>query len=382
MAKLTVGDNTTLKDLQKFASEMGDTSKLRAKYDKSTKTYTLYTSNKGSGTGLKNKLFGTVDNRRALAKDAIDKILFNTPRVDALGGHGISSLNVAFSSLQAGLPATGDIRGGAFKDLVKEVGIAFSQATLPPGIDIDLNGSMRGAIDLTTVHGTNLGPAVPIHDAVTRGVEARLGGTMVNQGGATVHEHFGRDATRMNFFLGGVQTNTRPAASAQERQVAFDAVARDLRSFAGTDNAARVLSSVLHQDMFGQFMMTHVKADGGQIQLQPPDNTDIPTGATYVDSNGNSENIGKPTQYRDVEARVSTYPNGDFKLEVNWDYYFSRARLMQTGDRAEMMPHEPSRVAKLNTSFEMRISKADADRGDFSFQFVGTPTATFEGKID
>jgi hypothetical protein len=77
---LPVNNSTGAGRLHQFASDMQDGDKLRAKYDKTTDTYILYTSNKGSGTGLKNFLFKSVDRKRANVERALVKILHSTPR--------------------------------------------------------------------------------------------------------------------------------------------------------------------------------------------------------------------------------------------------------------------------------------------------------------
>lgn len=77
---LHINKSTTVDHLKQFTSQMQAGEKLRATYDKATDSYTLYTSNKGSGTGLKNFLFKSVDKKQATAQEALVRILHNTPR--------------------------------------------------------------------------------------------------------------------------------------------------------------------------------------------------------------------------------------------------------------------------------------------------------------
>lgn len=74
MNTLTVNKHTKLHHLSDYFREVGDREKLRGKKNKNG-DLVLYKSHKGKGTGLKNFLFGKVDQRREAAQLAIMQIV-------------------------------------------------------------------------------------------------------------------------------------------------------------------------------------------------------------------------------------------------------------------------------------------------------------------
>ena len=70
---LTIRTTTTVADLANLTDKMGHMDKLRVKKDQDGNSV-LYFSDK-RGTGLKNFLFGTVDQRRAQTRAAVALIL-------------------------------------------------------------------------------------------------------------------------------------------------------------------------------------------------------------------------------------------------------------------------------------------------------------------
>ncbi len=154
-----------------------------------------------------------------------------------------------------------------------------------------------------------------------------------------------------------------------------------LRNFAGTDNATKVLSAFLHQGSMNN-LTGFMQQKNGELAklLQPP--KDI-LNAVFVDNNGASQNLGKPDQYSGMNISVDTYNDGtgDFRISVNWDYHFSRVGTSGI-DCTALNSSDLSRVAKMNTTTEFRISKQQADLGNFQMQITQPPVATFSGIIN
>ncbi len=196
MAKLTVTNNTTVTELQKFATEMGTNDKLRATYDKKTDSYKLYTSSKGSRTGLKEYLFKSVSTRRANAHGALNKIIFNSAGKMASSGNSLA-LQAALNHIKSSLTQTGDIRGAELKNVA---GKSLAEALLPQGVTINANGVLSGQVSLSNKL-LNKTTSVPVGQAISDGVDSRLAGTskkgFKDVGGTSVHQEFLEDALRM-----------------------------------------------------------------------------------------------------------------------------------------------------------------------------------------
>src|SRR4051794_9408737 len=112
MAQMRVDGNTTIQQLQQFSHDAGN-SKVRGR-DNGDGTYTLYTSNKGDGTGFKN-FFGKLDNRRNAARSAIDMVFQQVSVNNAITKH--ERRNSGFNAGLDGLIGANDLRGNALENV-------------------------------------------------------------------------------------------------------------------------------------------------------------------------------------------------------------------------------------------------------------------------
>lgn len=387
---LTVNRDTKLSDVKQFADGLAGGEKLHAKYNKSTDSYTLYAA-KGGGTGLKNFLFGTNAKRESNVRAALNKAMFNVPLADRPRTGGVSALGVALSKALSGLPTAANIQKSDIQSLVSTVSRAFDRANLPGGTSVDQHGNLSGTVNLVAKNVRGQAP-VNIKTAVQDGVDRRLQekdnkgkvGALPfqNVGGTKVHPEFLADALRMNFTIGGTQTNVHSVSSTEGRKNAELAVTQNLRQFAGSDNATKVLSALCHQGTFNNFVSTIARGDGEPIDFRPPQKgSTVGSGnGMFKDSGGTVTDVGVPGQYTGVDMKLAKYSNGDFKMTITWDNYFSKIQDHE-GAMHELNPSDPSRVAKMTTTFEIRVDAQAAANGQLQFSFEVPPKATFSGNI-
>lgn len=377
MAKLTVNQNTTVQDLQRFAQLADNNAKIRGKKN-GDGSITLYTSSKG-GSGLKNYLFGTTAKRQDNAKSAITGILFaNTKRIGAAG----DNLDTAMTHLLGDLPTNGtELRGAALKQIASSAVDAWVEAYKPSGMQVGGNGAVTGTISVS--HGVSndmqTKPLSQLFDDVTNDPMVQ---NMTNVGGIPLSVKAHADMVRMNFMIGDHSTMGPPGgegtAEFTEHQ---NANARALRDMAGSDNATKVLSLLTNQYMLRPLERTITTEAGDRLQFDPPKGLGP---FSYKDSNGNlTANMQKPGQYSEAQYSLDKYNDGsgDFKVTVRWDRYATGFRNIDTSDVTPMPMPTDGRMLKATYDLEMRISKAQADLGQLSFQLVGDPTVTFDGHL-
>ncbi len=385
MAELRIAGNlTNFNELQAFARDAGN-SKIRAKETKAG-TIILYTSDK-KGTGLKNFLFGTTAKRQNKAQDAIGRILFNVPRPQ--GNAGLA-LGVVLSNVQTQLPH-GELRGDALRNLVDQAAVAINDSQrdqllatvpqrqdLPLGMNVTAQGVISGQATLTT---TALGnQVVQLDSALTQTAQGFLGQTKT-VGGVVITTKANDDMVRMNLDIPGYGKTMGPPGGdgTPEMIQKMDDNALALRQFAGSDNATTVLSSCCSQYLLRRFesALDNVNGDKQSLVLA---NRGNPVDFTHIDQNGQSHNVGLPTQYSAADFQLGTYPNGDFRITISWDLY-------ATGFRNATPPSVPqvvmpdNQLMKTNIQAEIRIDKTQADLGNLVLTLPQSPVITFDGMI-
>ena len=157
-----------------------------------------------------------------------------------------------------------------------------------------------------------------------------------------------------------------------------------LRNLAGSDQASTVLSSVLNQNMLS-ILHKGLETPGGDLVILTQKKNDGDNNYNYKDSQGGSQTVGPLKQYAMANINVTTEPNGDFRVTVDWPMYFNATRSLntQTNDGSEMRltPGNDDQVQLSRTQGSFVISKQDADRGILNLH-VDTPfTVSFDGNI-
>jgi hypothetical protein len=371
MKSLRITERTTLLDLRNL--NVGSHEKLRVGIDRDTGECVIYVKGPKSDP----KLQGLDGNsRRSNVAAAITRILEQTPAADKLlSGHK--------AAVQQGLGTVGGKTLDVLLRLAAEpLHLAAIQAALPKGVSVDKDGTISGSVQLTHSRDDDWN-AIALEAAFQSCVDRHIrtgttkpinvGNKVVAVGGA-----FLTDAVRMPFYIDGKKTNIYVVSS--NAAPAMREIASNLSTFAGSDEAVRVLSAACHQGLFARFATALSNSQGEPVMLLQPHKSPH---CHYHDAGGRAQDIGTPAQLQ-AETRLGKYDNGDFKMEVNWDYYFSRIRTYDSRGlqvMLDLMPKAPTNVVKRNITFEMRIFKANAEHGQFAFQFEKPPVATLEGKV-
>lgn len=379
---LHVTDKTSVANLQTFASQLGAGDKVRGKEHKDG-SITLYVSKK-EGTGLKNWLFGTTAKRRSAAQGAITQILFaNTKRIDSGPMHPRSQLDDSMTYALGSLPQIGsEVMGKSVKEIASAAVDAWAEAFKPSGMNVGAHGAITGHLNLTTAVDRTDNSVKPLLSLFQSSAQGLLGNTK-NVGGVVITEKANDDLTRMNCRIGNYNTmGPEGGDGTPEMNAKKVSNAQRLVQFAGTGNAAKVLSSVTNQYMLRPLETALQTPSGDKMRMLLATNGN-PNDYTYKDSNGVSHNVGKPPQYAAAQYRLEKYNDGtgDFKVSVSWDLYATGFQNPDLTGRIGLPTPNPDRVVKTTTTVEWRINKQDADRGVLTLTMPTPPRTTFDGHL-
>ena len=185
------------------------------------------------------------------------------------------------------------------------------------------------------------------------------------------------DLPRMHVNVGGVDTYKKSSAE----------IVDAFKGLAGTDNASKVLSGVVNQYMLRP--MEQLPTEGGKpvtLGIAPKyvsddkSSTKFVESYTFTDGEGVEHDIGKPKQYGSAQFTVDTFPDGDFRVKVDWDMFVPGFRNPDNPDnRAPLGGND--KLMKVNFTTEWRISKEQADLGKLDFSMTQPPRAAFSGKL-
>lgn len=378
---LHVTGQTSIKDLQQFAAEAGDGAKIRGKEHKDG-SITLYASTK-KGTGLKNWLFGTTAKRRGFAQSAITQILFaNTKRIDTTPG-GKSELDSKLTDVLGFLPPrSSELHGKGLKDISSFAVDAWNESFKPSGMQVGQHGAVTGTMRLTTAVDEKNLQVKPLQTLFTDTAKSYLAKTS-NVGGVEISSKANDDLVRMDCSIGGYKTFGPPGGDGTpQMNKKREDNARAILNFAGSPNAAKVLSSVMNQYMLRP-LETALETGSGDKLKRILANRGNENDFTYKDSNGVSHNVGKPGQYNAAKYTIDTYNDGtgDFKVTVSWDLYAVGFQNADSTGKVNLPTPHPDRVVKTSTNVEWRISKSEADKGNLVLTMPTPPTTTFDGHL-
>jgi serine/threonine protein kinase len=120
MTRLNVDRNTSLQELQNFAAQVGDNSKIRGKKNDDGSVITLYASEK-KGTGLHNFRKDDRGDKRTAARDAVTMVLDGVARTH---GTPVPALDAALVPVRARVGNTGELLGATLKSVATSAGTA------------------------------------------------------------------------------------------------------------------------------------------------------------------------------------------------------------------------------------------------------------------
>lgn len=270
----------------------------------------------------------------------------------------------------------------------------------------DLTGGLFNIADDGTISGSitnapapfNGGPSNPIKALESHG-QGRLDSIQTKQN--TLHDvgkhkilsSAAGDWHRMNIVLNnnGSSYSTKLQGDTSLIPKKLETSVDKFNELTGSDKATLVLSSVLHQYDLREMVHNFPLPNGEQLDLRP-----IQKGYDQAEvrlPNGQTQVFDNPGQIGEAVFNVSRTPNGDFKIDVNWDY-LSIAVRTNPDNNTKVDPSNPMHGAmtdqdsakvpnciKVNMSTSFVVSGVDANNGKLVIQPGGTFQHTFSGTV-
>jgi hypothetical protein len=386
---LKVTGETSVKDLQSFAAQVGKDATIHGKAHKDG-SVTLYVSKEGKGTGLKNYLFGTTEKRRAAANGVITQILFaNTASTqkgkDLLAGQ----MGYDFTNILGSVPqGSSAMSGKTIKEIASMAQSAYDEAALPgnlpTGVNMDAKGNLTGGQVMTTVptgcttqFGSHIGKNIVDVLQEIKSKSIGLGATLVTIAGQKVASQCSGDFYRLDFDI--PQTNgTRFQSTgdpAEDQQTRNENATRALRNFAGSDSATTVLSSILSQTTLTPIPGCLAKSDGSEAKYKF--GTAFNTAGRDMTIRGADGKLNsvEPQFVGGAKWTLSKVGN-DFKVSVSWQAYAEA----NPGDEGALPLHKDG-VIGIHFALDMIVDGAEAAKGNLKLSMPGGVQTQFSGRL-
>ncbi len=164
-----------------------------------------------------------------------------------------------------------------------------------------------------------------------------------------------------------------------------ETIAENLIGFAGTDEAAFVLSSVLQQGLVTGLMISLSNNEGVALNSHlRPINIKTTSGinrqVTLFKEDGTREVIQDPRGMGTAKFKLSRNENGDFKLLLDWQAYYDLQRDNVGENLVDGLPLGENDVIGVHFQVELIINKVEADKGQIQIATDGI-SATFSGRL-
>lgn len=256
----------------------------------------------------------------------------------------------------------------------------FSGGLLPQGVTVNAQNQLTGEITITqsSKDGTNWSSTAEaaLSDTATRFLSSTSTVDLPSGGSLPIPNKAIADIPRMNIQVGDFNTQGRP----------IDESAEQLRNLAGNNEATTVLSSALNQYMLRPFE-SFPGPDGSPITIMTAQNYMAPgdlnmiQSYTFTDNSGEQTQIqGKPKQYGLAQFTVSTFPDGDFRVQVEWPIMISGFRNNQdVNNQAPTGGND--QLVRMTVTSEWRIDKNEADQGRLQLTCETPTIARFDGQL-
>jgi hypothetical protein len=212
-------------------------------------------------------------------------------------------------------------------------------------------------------------------------------------GNQTILSSAGGDWHRMNIVINnnGSSYNTKLEGDTSLIPTKLETSVNKMTEMTGSEKATLVLSSILHQYDLREMVHNFPLPNGEQLDLRP-----IQKGYDQAEvrlPNGQTQVFDSPGQIGEAVFNVSRTPNGDFKIDVNWDY-LSIALRTNPDNNTKVDPGNPMHGAttdedsakvpnciKVNMTTSFVVSGTDANNGRLVIQPGGTFQHTFSGTV-
>lgn len=266
---------------------------------------------------------------------------------------------------------------------------------LPRGMNLDDHGNLSGTSLITSLpkkyrEGTmNFQPGkegMNYQDFFNEKCEAALKGRTTNIGGSDFIMQAASDFYRTDYeFIDQRKVFRSADIESKNQEVRERTVARNLIDFAGADNAAFVLSSVLQQGLVTALMTSLSNHEGVALNSHlRPVNVKTTKGinrqVTLFKDDGTREVIQDPRGMGTAKFKLSRNENGDFKLLVDWQAYYDLQRDNVGENLVGGLPLGENDVIGVHFQAELMINKAEADKRQVQIATEGI-WATFSGRL-
>lgn len=328
------------------------------------------------------------DNLKTLQDSRIDQLVDMEARLEDTGlGGGVSD----GKQLKANAHARIDTSIGILSDVGKEVRLTELRELGKGVFTIDNSGFVSGTVTNAKMSPqlTQGGAQNPIELILDDGKQKIAPGktTQVDVGGVQIpiNNKALADLPRMNFQfdVNGSQYNSKTLDA--------NSSVGQLRQFSGSDKATTVLSGVMGQYPLREVVTSFEGENGKAVLLKP-----IPNhyGKAEVHlPNGQVETFDKPGQIGEAKISMSKLPNGDFKVDVDWEYLTTT--VTNGGDLGKFDnknpthgPNSPQEGAgvtlnciKVHMTGSYTISGSEANKGNLVILPGGSFQHSFSGKI-
>jgi hypothetical protein len=385
---LKVTGETSVKDLQSFAAQVGKDATIHGKAHKDG-SVTLYVSKEGKGTGLKDYLFGTTATRRTAANGAITQILFaNTAKTDA-GKHLNGYMGQDFTGLLGDLPKDGaGLTGAKLQQIAAIAKDSYDAATfpdrLPTGVTVDDRGNLAGGQTLTHVPVDSTGHMAhyagrSIEDAFNEEKGASVRNTANHKlvGGQKIVNQATRDLWRLDYTIpqnaGGPFRSSNIASKDPDTRSAT--VAQALRQFAGSDAATTVLSEMLTQSTLIGLPQCFTKAGDKEVRYDFL-STQNTTGRTPTIRGADNSLTAVDASSMGGAKFVLSRQGNDFKVSVQWEIYAEPKY-----GQHETLPVHKDGCVRIDCNVDYIINGASAQNGQLQVSIPNGVQTQFSGRL-
>lgn len=184
-----------------------------------------------------------------------------------------------------------------------------------------------------------------------------------------------KDFYRLDLTLGTGNGAYKSASDPTTNNDRNESVVRNLKTFTGSDEAVTVLSSVVNQQFSRLFTDSWSKSDGSRSVCQVEQGKLGPVNYRAPDG---SESMVQPGGIGTAPVHITQTQNGDFKVEISWDMYYSG---LGRGHGKTDFPGMDGSVMKASGHIEFVVDGAAARAGQLDVTVTQPATITFEGKM-
>ena len=239
----------------------------------------------------------------------------------------------------------------------------------PTGAQITPDGNLQGASTFLRNADTGSIISTDIEDSARSRIHTS---NLVDMGGVHLSTNSQKDLYRMDVNLHD------PTGVFNTDHQSDHAVGNALQGFAGSANAAKVLSGVLNQDTLSSLLDGMKRSDGEPIRFTFPNKT---AASSVLEHNGTLTQVPFPGQYSSARMDVTQNGHGDFEIDIHWPLHFNGVTAPKKGEIDFLPLHGQNASARATLTTKITIDGQKASQGLLE---VGVPLIVkldYSGKI-